>query len=429
MLTYYYNYISSRFETIIRDKSPVLSKYVGLYEEYDRRRVEHEITKFEFTLEFMKLIYASTDARNKKISYILSYFPILSEILEGKTTKVELDDFCLDSLVLKDHEKSLGIVLESLSSPLAHEHEFMKRTKLPLSNFDGLKPIEDPTFSKTRDDWSKEYERISELHKPKNPKLLSSEAPKEERNNLLTPTQKKKNNKRKKKRNKAPRTNLTTQVPNPSNDVQANQDALSTQDMNTAATGAHQNEPDKGSEASLLQEINLNHLGVEEKLTVEPIFAEQVIDASFNTPTVKSKTTQSRSKRKKAKKLQKALSHQIVVKKGSDCESEEDRIHPLMSKDTIINVNSNTHYNILADILTKQIQPTTRYEDIVTALKSIGVKVEARGNGDKRKLILPNDRKIFIYRPAVPQVGHRFINKLFEGLTQKWGLAIENLRH
>lgn len=121
----------------------------------------------------------------------------------------------------------------------------------------------------------------------------------------------------------------------------------------------------------------------------------------------------------------KTLSHSLAAHR-SETSVQEESIHRMLSNTDVIHLNI-THYTTACDLLHNNLPPTVRYDNIITALENLGIKVEARGNGDYRKLLLPNDRKIFIYRPAVPQVGQRFLTKLRKELLEKWRLTPKNL--
>lgn len=102
--------------------------------------------------------------------------------------------------------------------------------------------------------------------------------------------------------------------------------------------------------------------------------------------------------------------------------------HPLLKASDRVEISSSTHRTLLKNIIEDNIPPTTSYQSIVSALESVGTRIISKtGNGDRRKFILPNGRKIFIYKPATTNVGHGFLRILRDGLTEKWGLTTDHI--
>ncbi|WP_010298114.1 hypothetical protein [Candidatus Odyssella thessalonicensis] len=100
--------------------------------------------------------------------------------------------------------------------------------------------------------------------------------------------------------------------------------------------------------------------------------------------------------------------------------------HPLLPQNARFKMKTN-HYELLISLLKGEAPPTTSYNIFVSALAELKVKLIARGNGDKRTMVMPNGRKELIFRPATSEVGHHFIKKVRKALQEKWGLREEHL--
>jgi hypothetical protein len=198
-----------------------------------------------------------------------------------------------------------------------------------------------------------------------------------------------------------------------------------------------------------LQEDEEDNVGVDDVSDKSPESEISTITSSTSTTTVTRDSTDfvdpisTQSQKKKEKKQQKALDRKraldtLAIENTSSSSTSSTSSttgivpptpHPLLAPTDILRLSSSTHYDVLVNLLDNTLTPTVRYEDIKSALEGLGILVEARGNGDYRKITLPNGRKIFIYKPAVPQVGKRFLKTLREGLLDKWGLTVAHLNH
>lgn len=398
-------YSNSRYQAISSDSSPIFSSFVDQYGEYEKQKIQGEITKNELYLEVLKSLYPFAKD-NENIQTLLSYYPILSSVLNGLSLKVDLDAFCLDAVIIKLHyqgkwEKNAH---DNLSKRL-EDIQFINRTHLPLIDISMLKPISDAMLNMARNIWTNLYQNRIEQYTPKvkhtPQETLTSKK-------FTSAAQQTDINKKKK-------TRKNTASPHHPKKALSQEPIAVKEDKEEAIPV--EKEPKQHIEATQ------KHIpfALPDNIHIE----EQQLDTP-QTPTNNKKLFKmSRAQNKAAKKLVKALSHSIVGL-NNEIPILAETHHTMLCKSDIFHLNT-THYNIVYGILQKALSPTVRYDNIITALEYLGIKVEARGNGDYRKLHLPNGRKIFIYRPAAPQVGQLFIAKLSKELFKKWGLAVENL--
>ncbi|MBX9977525.1 MAG: hypothetical protein K2X98_04700 [Alphaproteobacteria bacterium] len=352
-------------------------------------------------MELFKLFYPFVQ-NNTDIIKCLSYCPVLSNLLAHSKTPVNLDAFCLDASILFSHDMNI--------SQKPENKDFMERTGgLPIMDVNDLKLITDPTFNQELQDWNTAYTKRLEEFSAKWPPLTTGKIIEPQEKEISeTPSQKKKKKAKKKrpKKAKAPSTSTTSSQDKEEEDKEGDVDDAS----------------DKSPEPEIISTIT----------------------SSSSTTTVTTDSVDAispPSQKKKEKKQQKALDRKRALdalafsNTSSSSTSSSTTVnvppspHPLLAPTDTFKLNSSTHYDVLVNLMENTLKPTIRYEIIESAIESLGIIIESLGNGDYRKLILPNGRKIFIYRPAVPQAGKRLLKTLREGLFEKWGLTAAHLDH
>jgi hypothetical protein len=372
LLSSEFMYLKSRYQILVKDKAPIFSAFADNYEENERFKINREIEKHNLSLCFIKILLPFARMPEQKILPLLSYFPILSNYLKNPDAAVDLDDFMLDALSLVEHEVHLDF-----------DHcFFVGFCKVPLVNLEKVKTLNLERVNELRDYWTNiQYPALVEKYAPK--LCLAPEVIKPENKNTIQrsakdckrsakdcknqrKTKTNNRNKNKKKSAKSPCA-YATSTPSPS-------------PINDAWTAP--------------QEIAI----VSKEAKPFSKKQQRIVDR--------------REQRAERRDLQKIVS-----------EREELLLENNIANEELIHLGA--HAPLIRALLEKTLRPTVRYEDIKHALEA-GLHIrfeENRGNGDYRKLILPNGRNIFLFRPAVPQVGHRFLERLRKGLLEKMDLS------
>lgn len=426
-LSHYILYFQSRYERISVDPSPIFSSYANNYGTYERQQIKNEITRNEVLLECLKALYPFVKD-GREIQLFLSYCPVLSGWLANPLCHVDLDAFCLDAVIMMFHKGiRSGVNYQDNISTQLRDVLFMDTFQIPIINISAAMPVSDPIFKMSRSVWDRLYQAKTKQFAPKVTLTQSKEVQAKKGSPLapkVKPTQFKKGRAKKGSlRNKLKR-KASSSSSSASSSYQMDEyvgSSLSDQKDDVLPPPLDQaiESEEKTQTPALIPQIS-----EEDTQPHQLSFASQQDKMPSAAPT-DVVLKQTRTQRKQAQKTARALERKSILSEtmvASTSISSDERLDDIF-------MLSAAHYNIIYDLLTNNLSPTIRYENIVSALSNIGIKVEARGNGDYRKFLLPNGRKIFLYRPAVPQVGQRFLQKLREELFEKWHLTVDNLRH
>jgi hypothetical protein len=158
-------------------------------------------------------------------------------------------------------------------------------------------------------------------------------------------------------------------------------------------------------------------LPIEDKL---PEFAPKPVQPERRTKAQKKED-------KRIRDQAKIVLQQSTIQAKQTVEDRYEQHHPHIKADHIFDALDQSEKTMMRDIFNHNASPNLNYAKIKTALHHMGITIEEkRGNGDFRKWKLPNGAKVFSFEPAVPQIGHHFLEILRKGLGEKWGVTKEH---
>jgi hypothetical protein len=443
LLTTHGTYLKSRSDIFHTDPSPVFS-IPGVHNNFhNQRKVAIEETKHRIIIDFLEELYPFTKDTDRRITKLLLYFPVLSKHLSAPQSNFLLDEFVLDGFIFGKYSKDKNI--KNILSAEEVDRNIMKATTLPIIDIDRFHDIKDPTFAAEKIEWVSLYQ--NQFTK----KFSTSRIFPENYLKGLEVSFKKKAKKKKKRPSHRKNIHLTQKEEVPTESI--------AQSRIIAPPIIPPSDTKTDQEDFLLEQISTNPLifsqpiieklpneskNEQELLSLEPpptISPEEFLfDPMQKQPPVKDLEASQEEKETKDNFAQRKEELKRRAKIERDFHKEKRRNpperseqpplgsthHPLLPDTTRFKVKGEKHH-LLTLLLRGTLPPTTSYNKTVVSLNRLGVTFLARGNGDKRIMLMPNGRKELVFYPATSEAGHRFFEKIRKALQEKWGLKEEYL--
>lgn len=447
LLTHHGIFLKSRVDVLRTDPAPVFS-VAGAHDNFhEQRKIAIEETKHNIIVDFLELLYPFVQNKDKRIQRLLSYFPVLSRYLAEPTKTFSLDEYVLDGVIFNKY----GVYIDEPGFKVSNQaiDQITSETiSSRIIDVNCLQDVRDPTFALERTEWIDFYKKRFTQVLPQRP------IPEDYLKGLKK--RKKRQRPRKKPINHSAESSLhqTEEIALTESSPKIDQPEMTMANLSDQATHLDYflASPSPESSVSLpstkekslstelvstplpISELPLSLLSPEDL----PILADQssTVAEESNFAAIEwdqEATEKYYSLLKREAKIKAKVERELRAKDKEKAEHVPQMAvpvganpHPLLPQNARFKMKTN-HYELLISLLKGEAPPTTSYNIFVSALAELKVKLIARGNGDKRTMVMPNGRKELIFRPATSEVGHYFIKKVRKALQEKWGLREEHL--